>query len=147
MSPKEFQPVQGVLRPAGDRRADRSAYAYYQSMMGRLYGGGSMMGGGSYGWMMGASGYQWMMGGTAAPDWMRGQALPGFMMSTSSDPGQVMGALFANAPGPRVSPAQAARLGSPDPGRRHAGPRREPDHLHRHQRPAHRPRQPGRRSQ
>jgi rusticyanin len=92
-----------------------AAYAYYQTMMGRLYGGGSMMGGGSYGWMMGATGYQWMMGGTAAPDWMRGQALPGFMMGTSSDPGQVMGALFANAPGSRISAAQAARLGSQSP--------------------------------
>jgi plastocyanin len=37
------------------------------------------------------------------------------MMSTSSDPGQVMGALFANAPGPRVSAAQAAGLGSQIP--------------------------------
>jgi rusticyanin len=92
-----------------------AAYAYYQTMMGRLYGGGSMMGGGSYGWMMGATGYQWMMGGAGAPAWMRGQALPGFMMGTSSDPGQVMGSLFANAPGPRVSAAQAARLGSQAP--------------------------------
>jgi len=84
-------------------------------MMGRLYGSGSMMGGGSYSWMMGDAGYQWMMGGTAAPAWMRGSALPGFMMGTSSDPGPVMGALFANAPGPRVSAAQAARLGSQVP--------------------------------
>jgi rusticyanin len=92
-----------------------SAYAYYQTMMKGLYGGGTMMGGGSYGWMMGATGYQWMMGGAGAPAWMRGQALPGFMMGTSSDPGQVMGSLFANAPGPRVSAAQAARLGSQAP--------------------------------
>jgi rusticyanin len=91
-----------------------SAYAYYQTMMGRLYGG-AMMGGGSYGWMMGAAGYQWMMGGAGAPAWMRGQALPGFMMGTSGDPGQVMGSLFANAPGARVSAAQAARLGSQVP--------------------------------
>ena len=83
--------------------------------MGRLYGGGTMMGGGSYGWMMGATGYQWMMGGSGAPAWMRGQALPGFMMGTSSDPGQVMGSLFANAPGPRVSAAQAAQLASQVP--------------------------------
>jgi rusticyanin len=101
--------------PAAAATPGGSAYAYYLTMMGRLYGGGSMMGGGSYGWMMGATGYQWMMGGTAAPAWMRGQALPGFMMGTSSDPGQVMGALFANAPGPRVSPAQAATLGSQIP--------------------------------
>jgi len=64
---------------------------------------------------MGATGYQWMMGGTAAPAWMRGSALPGFMMGTSSDPGQVMGALFANASGPRVSAARAAQLGSQVP--------------------------------
>lgn len=93
--------------------ADQS-YSYYQTMMERLYGGGSMMGG-SYGWMMGATGYQWMMGAATAPAWMRGQALPGFMMGTSGDPGKVMGSLFANAPGPRVSAAQAAQAGSQVP--------------------------------
>jgi rusticyanin len=92
-----------------------SAYAYYQTMMKGLYGGGTMMGGGSYGWMMGATGYQWMMGGAGAPAWMRGQALPGFMMGTSGDPGQVMGSLFANAPGARVSAAQAGQAGSQVP--------------------------------
>ena len=92
-----------------------SAYAYYQTMMKGLYGGGTMMGGGSYSWMMGATGYQWMMGGAAAPAWMRGSALPGFMMGTSSDPGQVMGSLFANAPGSRVSAVRAAQLGSQVP--------------------------------
>jgi len=92
-----------------------SAYAYYQTMMKGLYGGGTMMGGGSYSWMMGATGYQWMMGGTAAPAWMRGSALPGFMMGASSDPGQVMGSLFANAPGSRVSAVRAAQLGSQVP--------------------------------
>jgi hypothetical protein len=101
--------------PAAAATPGGSAYAYYQTMMGRLYGSGTMMGGGSYGWMMGATGYQWMMGGTGAPAWMRGQALPGFMMGTSSDPGKVMGSLFANAPGPRVSAAQAAQLGSQAP--------------------------------
>ena len=90
-------------------------YSYYQTMMERLYGGGSMMGGSSYRWMMGATGYEWMMGAAAAPSWMRGQALPGFMMGASSDPGKIMGALFANAPGPRVSAAQAAQLGSQIP--------------------------------
>jgi rusticyanin len=91
-----------------------SAYSYYRSMMTRLYGGssGSMMGGGSsYGWMMGGTGYRWMMGGLDAPGWMRGR-LPGFIMGTSRDPGQVMGRLWANEPGPRVSPAQATGLGS-----------------------------------
>ncbi len=91
------------------------AYEYYRSMMGGMYGGGSMMGGSSYGWMMGASGYRWMMGGTAAPGWMRGGTLPAFMMGTSHDPGKIMGAAFANAPGPRVSPAGATRLGNQVP--------------------------------
>jgi rusticyanin len=104
-----------AVTPVAAATPGGAAYAYYQTMMGRLYGGGSMMGGGSYGWMMGATGYQWMMGGAAAPAWMRGQALPGFMMGTSTDPGQVMGSLFGNAPGPRVSAAQAARLGSQVP--------------------------------
>ena len=91
-----------------------TGYSYYQSMMGR-YGIGSMMGSSNYGWMMGRSGYSWMMGGAAAPGWMTGGSLPGFMMGTKSDPGKVMGALFANAPGPRVSPAEAASLGRQAP--------------------------------
>ncbi|MHB1849092.1 MAG: cupredoxin domain-containing protein [Acidimicrobiales bacterium] len=91
-----------------------ASYDYYQSVMGR-YGPGSMMGGGSYGWMMGQSGYAWMMGGASAPEWMRGQDLPGFMMGGESDPGTVMGRLFADAPGPRVSPSEATRLGSEVP--------------------------------
>jgi rusticyanin len=61
--------------------------------------------------MMGETGYRWMMGGLDAPAWMRGSALPGYMMGTSRDPGKIMGALFADAPGTRVSPAQAATLG------------------------------------
>jgi plastocyanin len=101
--------------PAAAAAPGGSAYAYYQTMMKGLYGGGTMMGGGSYGWMMGATGYQWMMGGADAPAWMRGQVLPGFMMGASGDPGQVMGSLFANAPGARVSAAQAAQLGSQVP--------------------------------
>jgi rusticyanin len=62
-------------------------------------------------WMMGETGYRWMMGGLDAPAWMQGSALPGYMMGTSHDPGKIIGALFANAPGTRVNPAQAARLG------------------------------------
>jgi rusticyanin len=86
-------------------------------MMGARYPGqsGSMMGRTSHGWMMGSSGYRWMIGGRGAPAWMRGHALPGFMMGASGDPGKVMGALFAGAPGPRVSAAAAARLGSTVP--------------------------------
>jgi rusticyanin len=101
-------------------------YSYYRSMMGRYAGGSSMMGGtggygwmmggtGGYGWMMGAAGYRWMFGGTSAPAWMRGEHLPAGMTGTGTDPGQVMGRLWANAPGPRVSPAQAATLGSQVP--------------------------------
>jgi rusticyanin len=90
-----------------------ASYSWYRSMMENLQGG-SMMGG-SYGWMMGETGYRWMMGGTSVPNWMRGEALPGFMMGTSTDPGEVMGALFANAPGPRVSPSKATQLGNEMP--------------------------------
>jgi rusticyanin len=92
-----------------------SGYSWYRSMMGSL-SGGSMMGGAGAG-MMGTSGYRWMMGGTAAPGWMHGGSLPGYMMGTSTDPGKVMGKLFAGAPGPRVSPADAARLGNEVPAR------------------------------
>lgn len=90
-----------------------SAYAYYQQVMGRYgIGSGSMMGGSSYGWMMGRSGYAWMMGGTGAPGWMTGGSLPSFMMGASTDMGTAMGQLFADAPGPRISPAPATRLGA-----------------------------------
>jgi rusticyanin len=94
------------------------AYSSYQSMMRRLYSGssGSMMDGtSSSGWMMGRAGYRWMTGGPDAPAWMRGSPLPGYMMGSASDAGKVMGALFANAPGARVSRAQAARLGNQIP--------------------------------
>lgn len=77
--------------------------------------GGSMMGGSGYPSMMGRSGYSWMMGGAAAPGWMTGGTLPGYMMGTSTDPGKVMGSLFAAAPGPRVSAAKATSLGSQVP--------------------------------
>jgi rusticyanin len=101
---------------SGPSSADTS-YGYYQAMMGRFgVGGGSMMGGSGYGWMMGNSGYGWMMGGSSvAPQWMQGQRLPGFMMGTRTDMGQVMGRLFANAPGPRVSLSEAATLGNQVP--------------------------------
>jgi rusticyanin len=94
------------------------SYSFYQSMMGRYLSGtgGSMMGGASgYGWMMGQAGYQWMFGGTSAPGWMRSAALPASMMGTGTDPGKIMGLLWASAPGPRVSAAQAAALGSQVP--------------------------------
>jgi rusticyanin len=93
-------------------------YSYYRSMMSRYFGGssGSMMGGsGSYGGMMGAAGYQWMFGGAAAPAWMRGAQLPAAMMGTTTDMGQIMGRLWAAAPGPRVSPRAAIRVASQVP--------------------------------
>ena len=105
--------------PAAAGTPGGSEYSYYRSMMGRLYSGSGpsgMMGStSSRSWMMSQTGYRWMMGGLDAPAWMRGSALPGYMMGTSNDPGKIMGALFANAPGTRVSPAQTASLGSQIP--------------------------------
>jgi rusticyanin len=95
-------------------------YSYYRSMMSGYYGGSTMMGGsGSHQWMMGTAGYQWMFGGTSAPGWMRGAVMPGSMMGTTTDPGKFMGQLWASAPGPRVSPGQAARSGSQIPAGAH----------------------------
>ena len=93
-------------------------YSWYRSMMSGYYGGPGpgMMGGSSYGWMTSQAGYAWMTGGAGAPGWMHGGALPGSMMGAAgTDPGTVMGTLFANAPGPRVSPAQARQLGDQVP--------------------------------
>jgi rusticyanin len=105
--------------PAGAAASPAApGFSWYQSMMNDYYGsGGGMMGGSSYGWMMSQAGYQWMTGGTGAPGWMRGGTLPGLMMSGSAgtSPGTVMGTLFANAPGPRVSAADAQRLGGQVP--------------------------------
>jgi len=100
----------GSAGPAGRS----SAYDYYRSVMGR-FAGGPMMGAGGNAWMTGPAGYSWMMGGTAAPGWMTGGSLPGYMMGPSTDPGQVTGQLFADAPGPRVSPADATQLGNQAP--------------------------------
>ena len=91
-----------------------SAYSWYQQMMSRHDGSSTMMGG-NYGWMMGGNGYRWMMGGLTAPAWMRGAHLPTTMMGTTGDMGQIMGRLWATAPGPRVTPQQAARFGSQAP--------------------------------
>ena len=97
----------GRHQPAGVKS---SQYRYYRSMMSR-YQGGSMMGGGPSGWMMSAAGYRWMTGAHGVPGWMRGRRFPGYMMGPGADPGKIMGRFWANAPGTRVSPAQAARLG------------------------------------
>ena len=98
---------------AATSTAAESSHTYYRSMMGS-FANSSMMGG-SNTWTTGDAGYGWMMGGANAPGWMHGGALPGFMMGTSTDPGKVMGSLFADAPGPRVSPTQATRLGTQIP--------------------------------
>ena len=91
-------------------------YSWYRSMMSGYYGG-MMMGGGSAGGWMSEAGYQWMTGGTSAPGWMTGDTLPGPMMGTSAGtgPGTIMGSLWVDAPGPRVSAAQAATLGGQVP--------------------------------
>ena len=90
-------------------------YSWYRSMMAGYLGGGGMMGGSSDGWMMSPAGYRWMTGGSGAPGWMSGGTLPGAMMGISTDPGTIMGRLFADAPGPRVGAAQAAALGAQAP--------------------------------
>jgi rusticyanin len=97
----------------GSEGGGSSMNAYYESMMGS-YGGGSMMGG-SQGSTTNDPSYAWMMGGTSAPGWMDGGTLPSAMMGTSTDAGAVMGKLFANAPGDRVSPSAATRLGNEHP--------------------------------
>jgi rusticyanin len=113
--------------PAASSAAYASpGYSWYQSMMSGRYGNGAgtpMMGGssfGSYGWMMSQAGYRWMTGaGAPWPGWMT-SSLPAGMMGTAmmgggTDPGKVMGTLFANAPGPRVTAAQATALASQAP--------------------------------
>jgi rusticyanin len=106
---------------AGTQARAQDAYPYYRSMMGRYFGG-SMMGGGSRGWMMSPAGYRWMTGATGVPGWMRGGHFPAYMMGsgmmgtgTSADPGIFMGRLWAHAPGPRVTPAQAKWAGNQIP--------------------------------
>jgi hypothetical protein len=109
--------------PAGPRAAAQYPYSYYHSMMSR-YLGGSMMGGGSHGWMMSPAGYRWMTGGGGVPGWMRGGHIPAFIVGGGTGMGKFMGRLWASAPGPRVSPAQAARLGGQArPAPRPTGPR------------------------
>jgi rusticyanin len=112
----------GTQAPAATAAAAPGSppYSYYHYMMSGYYGGSSMMGGsGNYQWMMGTTGYQWMFGGTSAPAWMRGAVMPGSMMGAGTDPGKFMGQLWANAPGSRVSPSQAAQSGSQIPAGAH----------------------------
>jgi rusticyanin len=107
---------------AGASATSSPGYSWYRSMMTGRYGNGGgagMMGSSSYGWMMSEAGYRWMTGGIGSPGWMTG-ALPSAMMGagmmgTGTDPGKIMGRLFASAPGPRVSAAQATALGSQVP--------------------------------
>ncbi len=60
-----------------------------------------------------------MRGIGGVPGWMHGDRLPGYMMGVSTDPGTIMGRFWASAPGPRVSAADAARLGSQIPAGAH----------------------------
>ena len=96
-------------------------YSWYRSMMSGYYGNGGMMGGSSYGWMMSQAGYQWMTGGTGTPGWMTGGTLPSMMTGTGTDPGKIMGSLWANAPGTRVSAARARALANQIPAGAAAG--------------------------
>lgn len=102
---------------AGHAAYSGPGYSWYRSMMGGYYGGGMMMGGAAGGWMMSQAGYQWMTGAAGAPGWMRGGTLPAAMTAgtAGTDPGTIMGTLFADAPGPRVSTADAVRLGAQVP--------------------------------
>ena len=96
-------------------------------MMSSYYGnapGTGMIGGtsyGSHGWMMSQAGYRWMTGnGTASPGWMAGGTLPPAMMSTrmmgdATDPGRVMGTLFAMSPGPASAAARPSRSAARSP--------------------------------
>jgi hypothetical protein len=114
-------------RPAASSSASAGrGYSWYRSMMTGYYGNGSgsgMMGNSSYRWMMSEAGYRWMTGGVSSPGWMAGALSPAMMgigmMGGSTDPGKIMGSLLASAPGPRVSAAQAAALGSQDPAGAH----------------------------
>ena len=110
------------LKPA----STKASYAYYMTVAKRyapqpgagyegMMGGRPMADGGGYSWMIGRSGYAWMMGGASAPGWMVGGSLPASMMGSDDGMGEVMGRLFANAPGPRVSPSDANRLGKDAP--------------------------------
>lgn len=87
-------------------------YSYYRSMMSRYYSRtpATMTGGsGGSGSMMSPAGYQWMFGSATPPAWMRGAQPPATITGTGTDMGQIMGRLWADAPGPRVSTQQAAR--------------------------------------
>jgi hypothetical protein len=117
------QPAAAAAGPApgASSASAEPGYSWYRSMMGGYLGSGGMMGGSSYGWMMSPAGYQWMTGGTGAPGWMNGGGVPSSMMGTSTDPGTIMGSLFANAPGPRIGAARAAAAGSQVPGHARGG--------------------------
>lgn len=106
------QPAEATASASPGAASAGPGYSWYRSMMSGSYGG-MMMGGSAGGWMMSTAGYQWMTGGAGAPGWMRGGTLPGSMMGTGT--GKIMGSLWANAPGPRISAAQASTLGGQVP--------------------------------
>lgn len=104
------------VSPGGSTNArSTSDYGYYQQLMGRYVAMGPGMMGNNYSWMLGQSGFAWMMGGSRPPGWMAGGTLPRFVMGSSTDVGQVIGKLFAAAPGPRVTRSEAASLGNDVP--------------------------------
>lgn len=109
--------------PSTHPDATAASYSYYRSVVDASEPGGMMGISGSTSifpsWLTGRAGYAWMMGGVTAPAWMRGRLLPASMMGSGADPGNVMGALFANAPGMRVEPATAKRLGEEVPPHAH----------------------------
>ncbi|HUN31143.1 MAG TPA: sulfocyanin-like copper-binding protein [Trebonia sp.] len=122
---RSSRPVAAPAPAASSAAYARPGYSWYRSMMNGHYGpGGEMMTGtsyGSFGWMMSQAGYQWMTGnGTTSPGWMT-SALPAAMMTgitgagNGTNPGTIMGRLFASAPGPRVSAARAAALAAQVP--------------------------------
>jgi uncharacterized cupredoxin-like copper-binding protein len=74
-------------------------------MMSRYYGGSTVMGGK----------FGWMMDGLSAPAWMCSAHFPRVMMGSTTDVGQIIGRLWASAPGPRVSALQAVRDGGQVP--------------------------------
>ncbi|MBF6557989.1 MAG: hypothetical protein IVW52_17925 [Acidimicrobiales bacterium] len=96
----------GLAFAAGGGSSVSASHAYYNSEMSPS---------GNYS-MANHQAYRWITGGSAAPGWERGSDLPTFMMGWTGDhPGEYVGSLFANAPGPRATPSQALQLGGDVP--------------------------------
>jgi uncharacterized cupredoxin-like copper-binding protein len=104
-------PASGTI-PSRTPASAAAQYSSYQSVMRGYFGG--MMGGGQR-WVMGEAIYRWRTGVNGMPGWMWSPSLPGFMTGTGIDPGTMMGRLWADGPGPQISPARAVRLGDQIP--------------------------------